>query len=76
MPASMTGFGDASADRDGWTVTAEIRAVNNRHLKLSVRLPDGLSGLEAEIEKRVKAVVARGSVNVSIRCDSDAASSG
>lgn len=64
---SMTGFGNSSIDRGGIHVASEIKSVNNRYLKLSVRLPDSVARFESEIEKLVRARVARGSVQLSLR---------
>lgn len=67
MLLSMTGFGNASFDTDGVHVSSEIKSVNNRYLKLSVRMPDSVSRFEAEIEKLIRSRVARGSIQLSIR---------
>lgn len=63
----MTGFGSAQAENGGFAVSAEVRCVNNRHLKVSVRCPDSWSAKEHEIEKLVRQSIARGTVNVSLR---------
>ncbi len=67
MLLSMTGFGHSSLDRDGIHVATEIKSVNNRYLKLSVRLPDAIARFERDIERVVRARVSRGSVQLSIR---------
>jgi len=64
---SMTGFGNASYDSEGVHVTSEIKSVNNRYLKLSVRMPDSIARFEADIEKLVRSRVARGSIQLSLR---------
>jgi len=64
---SMTGFGNATFDSEGVHVSSEIKSVNNRYLKLSVRMPDSVARFEAEIEKLVRSRVARGSIQLSIR---------
>jgi len=63
----MTGFGNASFDSDKVHVSSEIKSVNNRYLKLSVRMPDSVARFEAEIEKLIRSRVARGTIQVSIR---------
>ncbi len=63
----MTGFGNASLQTEGVHVGSEIKSVNNRYLKLSVRMPDSVGRFEAEIEKLVRSRVTRGSVQLSIR---------
>lgn len=63
----MTGFGNSTTDRGGIHVSSEIKSVNNRYLKLSVRLPDSVARFESEIEKLVRSRVSRGSVQLSLR---------
>lgn len=63
----MTGFGSASGQNDRFTASVEIKAVNNRHLKVSTRLPDALGSLESNIEKTVRKTIARGTVSVNVR---------
>ena len=63
----MTGFGSASGQNDRFTASVEIKAVNNRHLKVSTRLPDVLGSLESNIEKAVRKTVGRGTVSVNVR---------
>lgn len=48
-------------------MSAELRAVNNRYLKLSLRLPDSLSRFEGRIEKLIRGRIARGTVQLSLR---------
>lgn len=67
MLLSMTGFGNAALQTEGVHVSSEIKSVNNRYLKLSVRMPDSVARFEAEIEKLVRSRVSRGSVQLSIR---------
>ena len=69
MLLSMTGQGSATLTADGITVTVEIRAVNNRHLKINLRCPDSLIALESVIEKSIRSVVGRGTVNVNIKVE-------
>lgn len=63
----MTGFGNATGQTDRLSASFEIKAVNNRHLKVSTRLPDVLSSLEPQIEKTIRETVARGTVTVNLR---------
>lgn len=63
----MTGFGSASGQSDRFAASVEIKAVNNRHLKVSTRLPDVLASLEPLIEKTIRQSVARGTVSVGVR---------
>lgn len=62
MIVSMTGFGDASTERDGTHYSVEIRSLNNRFFKPTIKLPDPLSALEPEIEAALREKLGRGSV--------------
>ena len=62
MIYSMTGFGDAAAEREGSRYLVEIKSLNNRYFKPSIRLPDAVSALEAEIESILRKRVGRGSI--------------
>lgn len=67
MIRSMTGFGDASAKVDGTHYAVEIRSVNNKYFKATIRLPDELQGLEADIDAAVLRRLSRGSITVTVR---------
>ena len=62
MIISMTGFGDASAERDGTHYAVEIRSLNNRFFKPVIKLPDAVSGLEPELETMLREKLGRGSI--------------
>ena len=66
---SMTGFGDAQHQSDTLTVRVEVRSVNNRHLKISCRLPEGYAGLESQLEGVVRDFVRRGSMQLNVQID-------
>lgn len=67
MLLSMTGYGDARQVCDDTVYHVEVRAVNNRYLKLNTRLPDCFSGLESAVEKVVRETISRGTINVTIK---------
>ena len=67
MLLSMTGQGVATVSDDNATLTIEIRAVNNRHLKINLRAPDSLIAHESSIEKQIRSAVGRGTINVNIK---------
>ena len=67
MIRSMTGYGRAHLEDEGCAVTVEIRSVNNRFLKVSVRLPEVWDRLGRKIEQRIREQVKRGSVFVNVR---------
>lgn len=65
---SMTGYGEASYQDDTFHLSLELRSVNNRYLKVSLRAAEPYNLLEAEFEKVVRRVVRRGTVQVHLRC--------
>src|SRR5271157_6473855 len=69
----MTGFGEARHQSDGLNLTIELRAVNNRYLKVSVRAADPYHLLEPEFEKVIRRVVRRGTLQVHLRCERQSA---
>ena len=50
---SMTGFGDSRLQDPRWSIEVEVRTMNNRHFKLSARISEPYSTLEAEFERLV-----------------------
>ena len=54
MAVSMTGYGTAQCEQDGWLCQVEIRSVNQRFLDVRLRLPNGLLTLEASVKEKVK----------------------
>lgn len=66
MIASMTGFGREVAETGRERISAELRSVNNRGLKMSVRLPSELGGFQPEVEALVRSRVERGMVYVEL----------
>ncbi|MHB1767577.1 MAG: YicC/YloC family endoribonuclease [Phycisphaerae bacterium] len=66
MIISMTGYGRASLEEEHFFCQVEIRSVNNRFLKASIRLPDELAECEADIDKLVRQQLCRGSINVTV----------
>ncbi len=66
---SMTGFGDSRRQSDRFAAAVEVRAVNNRYLKIVTKCPDSYASLESEIEKTIRETIARGTVTVTVRVD-------
>lgn len=66
---SMTGQGSASAVTEFGTVKVELRSVNHRGFKCSMRLPEMLSGFEGRIETVVRHQLHRGSINLSVHLE-------
>src|SRR5437773_3814477 len=73
MIVSMTGFGDASAERDGTHYAVEIRSLNNRFFKPVIKLPENVSGLEPEIETTLREHLGRGSITYILKMRLDSA---
>ena len=69
MLLSMTGYGEARGQTPTATVALEIRSVNNRHLKVSVRGSEPYPILDAEFEKVVRRSVKRGTLHVQVRVE-------
>lgn len=65
----MTGFGDARFQDDRLSAAVEVRAVNNRYLKIGTKCSEVYAALEGDIERIVRDAISRGSVNVAIRVD-------
>ena len=61
---SMTGYGRCQIERDGRTMTVEVKSVNHRFLDISVRLARHLMFLDDAVRKGVSARLARGHVDV------------
>ncbi len=66
---SMTGFGESHCQQDGLAVAVEIRTINNRFFKLSVRTSEGYAVLEPLVEDEVRTAVHRGTIQVNVRVD-------
>jgi uncharacterized protein (TIGR00255 family) len=65
---SMTGFGRAEIERGKVRVAAEVRTLNQRFFELKLNLPRSWGEHEAEIRKLVQGVIARGRVELFVRC--------
>src|SRR5437868_9399220 len=68
----MTGYGEARFQSDQLALSIELRALNNRYLKVSLRAPDPYHLLEAEFEKVIRRTVKRGTIQVHLRCEHQA----
>jgi uncharacterized protein (TIGR00255 family) len=65
---SMTGYGESSYSSDPVQVAIELRSVNNRYLKVSLRAAEPYNLLEPEFEKVIRRTVKRGTILVHLRC--------
>ena len=66
---SMTGFGRASSSENNFSMTVELKTVNNRFLDVNLRLPGELQLLEPVIKKLIGNRLARGRVDVNLQYD-------
>ncbi len=66
---SMTGHGEAHVERNGSAVSIEVRTLNSRYFKLTVRAGERYAALEPRIEAVVRKSIRRGTVQVSVRMD-------
>ena len=67
MLYSMTGFGSAVCQDESNSVSVELKAVNNRYFKLSLKLTEGYGALEQRIESLLRGSIERGTINAHIR---------
>lgn len=65
----MTGFGEAHRREGELSTAVEVRTVNNRYFKLTVKCAEGFNALESEIEQVVREQIRRGTVQVVLRVD-------
>ena len=61
---SMTGFGRGVVAEADFTVSVELKTVNNRFLDINLRLANELQSLEANIKRQITGKLARGRVEV------------
>lgn len=73
MIVSMTGFGDAAREVGGTHYAVEVRALNNRFFKATVRLPDTLVAMEPEIDSLLREKLGRGTITYALRMRADTA---
>lgn len=66
MLVSMTGFGQGESSSNGYTVSVEIRSVNNRFLDLSLKMAPGLRQLENSMRDLIQRNVDRGKLTAQI----------
>jgi uncharacterized protein (TIGR00255 family) len=66
---SMTGYAQARAVENGWTLRVTIRSVNHRFLDLHLRMPEGFEPLEPRIRQLVRERIRRGHLDVTVHYD-------
>ena len=63
---SMTGYGKAMVAGDDFSVSVDLKTVNNRFLDIHLRVGSELASLEPQIKKRITARLSRGRVDVTV----------
>ena len=67
MISSMTGYGDAQGALEGIEFTLEVRCLNNRYYKPSIRLGEDFTYLEPTVDVLLRKAVLRGSLICTLR---------
>ena len=63
---SMTGYGKAMVAGDDFSVSVDLKTVNNRFLDIHLRVGSELAALEPSIKKRITSRLSRGRVDVTV----------
>jgi len=69
----MTGYAQARAEQNGWSVRVSVKSVNHRFLDLKLRLPDGFDVYELRLRQVLRERIHRGHVEVYVNVDPGAA---
>lgn len=69
MVKSMTGFGRAVKELDGYIITVELKSVNHRYFEFSSRCPRQYGFIDDKIKSYVGSRVARGKVECFVGID-------
>lgn len=63
----MTGFGRGAVTENNFSVSVELKTVNNRFLDVSLRLSSEMQQLESEIKRLISSRLSRGRVDVNLQ---------
>ncbi|MDQ3219653.1 MAG: YicC family protein [Acidobacteriota bacterium] len=66
---SMTGFGRGAVNENSFSVTVELKTVNNRFLDLALKFSSELQPLESNIKRLIGSRLSRGRVDVNLQYD-------
>ncbi|MFM2094171.1 MAG: hypothetical protein RIS70_1295, partial [Planctomycetota bacterium] len=72
MLLSMTGHGESHHQQQGLAIVAEVRSINNKYFKFTLRAPEAYLSLESQLESLVRESVRRGTVQLTLRVDRQA----
>jgi len=67
----MTGFAEARRTHNSVAYGLEVRSLNHRYFKSSIKLPETLQFLELEVERTLRKRLVRGSVSLTVRARSE-----
>ena len=62
----MTGYGKGMVNGDDFSVSVDLKTVNNRFLDIHLRVSSDLSSLETSIKRRISSRLSRGRVDVNV----------
>jgi uncharacterized protein (TIGR00255 family) len=68
MIRSMTAFSGDETEIGNLSISCEIRSVNHRYCDITLKIPDRLRFLEAEIRSAINAKINRGKIECSLSC--------
>jgi uncharacterized protein (TIGR00255 family) len=63
----MTGFGRGQISEESFTVSVEIKTVNNRFLDVNMRLSQELQPLEGELKRLISSRLSRGRIEINLQ---------
>ncbi len=66
MIRSMTAFAGNEAEIGNLTISCELRSVNHRYCDITLKLPDRLRFIEADLRSAIAAKISRGKVECSL----------
>ena len=69
MIKSMTGFGRAQKEIDGYVITVELKSVNHRYFEFSSRVPRQYGFLDEKLKSYINSKVSRGKIECYVTID-------
>src|ERR1051326_6364958 len=66
---SMTGYGKGTVNGDDFSVSVDLKTVNNRFLDIHLRVGTELTSLEPSIKRRISSRLSRGRVDAPVSLD-------
>ncbi|HEY6217671.1 MAG TPA: YicC/YloC family endoribonuclease [Pyrinomonadaceae bacterium] len=66
---SMTGYGKGMVAGDDFSVSVDLKTVNNRFLDIHLRVGSELASLEPSVKKRITSRLSRGRVDVTVNME-------